>query len=68
LKPIPFHILPRDGFLHDSGPTCEVATSTIEPPNDLKKLLEERASHQQEEPPQENQLPVQRPTSPQQQQ
>jgi hypothetical protein len=50
------------------GLTCEVATSTIEPPNDLKKLLEERAPHQQEEPPQENQLLVQQPPSPQQQQ
>jgi hypothetical protein len=54
--------------LDQRGPTCEVATSTIEPPNDLKKLLEERAPHQQEEPPQENQLPVQQPPSPQQQQ
>jgi hypothetical protein len=51
------------------GPTCEVATSTIESPTDLKKLLEERAPHQQEDqPPQENQLPVQQPPSPEQQQ
>jgi hypothetical protein len=50
------------------GLTCEVATSTIEPPNDLQKLLEERAPHQQEEPPQENQVPVQQPSSPKQQQ
>jgi hypothetical protein len=48
--------------------TCEVATSAIETPNELKKLLEERAPHQQEESPQGNQLPVQQPPSSQQQQ
>jgi hypothetical protein len=45
--------------LDQRGPTCEVSTSAIETPNDLKKLLEERAPHQQEEPPQEDQLPIQ---------
>jgi hypothetical protein len=53
--------------LDQRGPTCGVAISAIETPNDLKKLLEERAPHQQE-PPQENQLLVQQPLSPQQQQ
>jgi hypothetical protein len=52
--------------LDQRGPTREVATSAIETPNDLKKLLEERAPHQQEEPAQEDQLP--KLPSPQQQQ
>jgi hypothetical protein len=30
--------------LDQRGPTCEVATSAIDPPNDLKKLLEEKTS------------------------
>jgi hypothetical protein len=54
--------------LDQRGPTCEVATSAIETPNDLKELLEERAPHKQEELPQESQLPLQQPPSPQQQQ
>jgi hypothetical protein len=37
--------------LDQRGPTCEVATSTIEPPTNLKKLLEKRAPQQQQEPP-----------------
>jgi hypothetical protein len=53
--------------LDQREPTCEVATFAIETPNDLKKLLEERAPHQQEEPAQE-QLPVQPSPSQQQQQ
>jgi hypothetical protein len=50
------------------GPTSEVATSTIEPQIDLKKLLEERAPQQQQELPQQKQLPLQQPPSRQQQQ